>query len=144
MYQLYLLLKDNTEPPMEEEKTIAASHWSLDAVTTAEYIKKLEKAFTNIVDLFNLQHQKTIVRCFPCSHLQGKQPAFFTTGDNLGSGLHLRGFSLNGLWLVTNLLMWLRSPSFASFLSIPISNHHFMSLIVPLSKHMLWRWERIP
>ena len=86
MYQLYLLLKDHTEPPMEEEKAIATSHKSLDAVTTAEYIKKLEKASTNIVNLFNLQHWKTIVSCFPCSHLQTKQPAFFTTGDNLGSG----------------------------------------------------------
>ena len=84
MYQLYLLLKDHTEPPTEE-KIIATSYKSLDAVTTAEYIKKLEKASTNIVDLFNLQHQKTIVTHFPCSYLQCKQPAFFTTGDNLGS-----------------------------------------------------------
>ena len=76
MYMLYLLLKDHTKPPTEEEKAIAISHKSLDAVTTAEYIKKLEKASTNIVDLFSLQHQKTIVSHFPCSHLQCKQPAF--------------------------------------------------------------------
>ena len=38
----------------------------------------------------------------------------------------------------------LRSLSFADFLSIPISYHHFMSLIMPLSKHMLQRWARIP
>ena len=44
MYQLYLLLKDPTEPPMVEEKAIAISHKSLNAVTTAEYIKKIEKA----------------------------------------------------------------------------------------------------
>ena len=41
---------------MEEEKAIATSHKSLDAVITAKYIKKIGKASTNIVDLFNLQH----------------------------------------------------------------------------------------
>ena len=60
MYQLYLLHKDSTEPPMEEEKTIVTSHISLDAVTTAEYIKKIEKVSTTIVDLFNLQTRKLL------------------------------------------------------------------------------------
>ena len=50
------------------------------------HIKELEKASANIVDLFNLQHQKTVVSCFPCSHLQCKQPAIFIAGDNLGLG----------------------------------------------------------
>lgn len=69
MYRLYLLLKDRTEPPTEEEKAIAAACKSLDPTMAAEYLKKLEKASTNIVDLFNQQHRQTAVSFFPCSSL---------------------------------------------------------------------------
>lgn len=61
MYRLYLLLKDRAEPPTDEEKAIAAGHKSLNAATAAEYLKHLEKASTNIVDLFNQQHQQAAV-----------------------------------------------------------------------------------
>jgi hypothetical protein len=61
MYRLYLLLKDPAEPPTDEEKAIAAGLKSLDAATAAEYLKHLEKASTNIVNLFNQQHQQAAV-----------------------------------------------------------------------------------
>jgi hypothetical protein len=61
MYRLYLLLKDRVEPPTDEEKAIAAGLKSLDAATAAEYLKHLEKASTNIVNLFNQQHQQAAV-----------------------------------------------------------------------------------
>jgi hypothetical protein len=61
MYRLYLLLKHRAEPPTDEEKAIAARLKSLDAATAAEYLKHLEKASTNIVNLFNQQHQQAAV-----------------------------------------------------------------------------------
>ena len=72
MHRLYLLLKDCAEPPTEEEKAIATTHKSLNPTTAAEYLKKLEKASVNIVNLFNQQHQQMAVSFFPCFYLQFK------------------------------------------------------------------------
>ena len=65
MYRLYLLLKDRAEPPTDEEKDIAGGRKSLDAAKAAEYVKHLEKSSTNIVNLFNQQHQQAAVRPLP-------------------------------------------------------------------------------
>lgn len=69
MHRLFQLLKDRTEPPNEDEKAIAAGRKSLDSTTAAEYLKQLENASTNIVDLFNRQHRQTAVSHFHGSHL---------------------------------------------------------------------------
>jgi hypothetical protein len=61
MYRLYLLLKDRDEPVTEEEMDIAAGKKTIDPARAADYLAKLEKASTSIVNLFNQQHQATTV-----------------------------------------------------------------------------------
>ena len=61
MYCLYLLLKDRDEPVTEEEMDIAAGKKTIDPAQAADYLVKLEKASTSIVNLFNQQHQATTV-----------------------------------------------------------------------------------
>lgn len=61
MYCLYLLLKDQDEPVMEEEMDIAARKKTIDPARAANYLVKLKKASTSIVNLLNQQHQATTV-----------------------------------------------------------------------------------
>jgi hypothetical protein len=62
MYHLHLILKGQDEPPMQEEKDIAASKKIVDPARAAEYLVKLKKALIIIVNLFNQQHQHAAVR----------------------------------------------------------------------------------
>jgi hypothetical protein len=94
MYWLFLLLKDRIEPPNEEEKAIAAGRKSLDAATAAEYLKQLEKASTNIVDLFNQQNWQAAVSSFPHSHLQ--LICNIDHRSKAGIRRHSKDFFLNG------------------------------------------------
>jgi len=65
MYRLFLLLKDHNEPPTDEEKAIASRTKILDPAKATEYLARLEKAPTNIVDIFTQQHQHAAVRHVP-------------------------------------------------------------------------------
>lgn len=61
MYRLFLLLKDRDEPPTDEEQAIAAGKKVLDPTKATEYLVRLEKALTSIVDIFTQQHQHAAV-----------------------------------------------------------------------------------
>ena len=135
MYRLYLLLKDHAEPPTDEEKAIAAGRKSLDAATAAKYLKHLEKASTNIVDLFNQQHQQAAVGPF-LAHICNLISDIFYYSNKLGIRKPSRGFLVNGSLHAINPSMKSRSPNFAGYFSTHTFNCHFMSLIVPPSKNV--------
>lgn len=61
MYRLYLILKDRSEPPTEEEKAVAAGRQTLDPTKAAEYLEQLQRASTGIVEAFKNQHQNAAV-----------------------------------------------------------------------------------
>jgi len=65
MYRLFLLLKDRNEPPTDEEKAIASGTKILDPAKATEYLARLEKASTNVVDIFTQQHQRAAVHHVP-------------------------------------------------------------------------------
>ena len=65
MYRLFLLLKDRNEPPTDEEKAIASGMKILDPAKATEYLARLEKASTNVVDIFTQQHQRAAVHHIP-------------------------------------------------------------------------------
>ena len=77
MYRLYVLLKDQDEPPTPDEIAIASGCQVLDPVKATTYLDQLKKASTTIVDLFHHQAEKTKA-CdsdaftFPCT-----DPFFF-------------------------------------------------------------------
>jgi len=52
MYHLFLLLKDCDEPSKDEKKTIASGMKVLNLNKATKYLVQLEKASTNIVDIF--------------------------------------------------------------------------------------------
>ena len=57
MHRLYLVLKDHKECPTADEIAIAAGQKILDPTSAAEYLLQLEKASTNLVDVFKQQSQ---------------------------------------------------------------------------------------
>ena len=61
MHRLYLCLKDRDEPPTDDEIAIASGQKTLDPSKAAEYLLKLEKATSNIVDAFKQQNQQAAV-----------------------------------------------------------------------------------
>jgi len=61
MYRLYLILKDRSEPPTEEEKAIAAGKQVLDPSKATKYLEQLQRASTSIVEAFKNQHQNVAV-----------------------------------------------------------------------------------
>ena len=63
MYQLYEVLKAHPEPPTAEELELATGHMKLDASAAWEYILKLEKASSNIMEAFQLQAMQATVSC---------------------------------------------------------------------------------
>ena len=63
MHRLYLVLKDHKEPPTNDEIAIASGQKGLDPASAADYLLQLEKASTNLVDVFKQQSQQAAV-CF--------------------------------------------------------------------------------
>jgi hypothetical protein len=63
MYRLYLLLKDQREPPTEEEKAIASGKQTLDPSKAAEHLEQLQRASTGIIEAF--QNQRHIAAVSP-------------------------------------------------------------------------------
>ena len=61
MYQLFLILKDHDKPPTNDEVAITSGKKTLDPTKAAEYLVKLEKVLTTIVDAFAKQNQQAAV-----------------------------------------------------------------------------------
>jgi hypothetical protein len=61
MHRLYLVLKDHKECPTADEIAIAAGQKILDPTSAAEYLLQLEKASTNLVNVFKQQSQRAAV-----------------------------------------------------------------------------------
>lgn len=57
MFCLYLHLKLCAEPPTEEDITITSGKKILDSTKATEYLMKLERSSSNIIDTFNDQNQ---------------------------------------------------------------------------------------
>src|SRR5882762_1782825 len=136
MHCLYLILKDQEEPPTEEEKDIAAGKKSLDQACAAEYLVEMEKASMSIINLFNQQHQHAAV-CFY------HQKVHFTHHSphrsKIGIRKSLSNSSQIGLLLVTSPLMKLRNLSFGISSNIPTCGYLSKYPTVGLSKNVLCR-----
>ena len=61
MYRLYLVLKEKSEGANEDEIAIAQGQKPLDPTKASEYLQQLEKASTDIVQLFSQQSQRAVV-----------------------------------------------------------------------------------
>jgi hypothetical protein len=61
MYQLFLLLKDQNEPPTEDKIAIGAGKKALDHMAANEYLVQLEKSFSKLIDAFHRQNEWTAV-----------------------------------------------------------------------------------
>lgn len=57
MYHLYLMLKNQSDPPTKEEKAITAGKQMLDLSKATEYHKQLQRVSTGIIEAFKNQHQ---------------------------------------------------------------------------------------
>jgi len=61
MHRLYLVLKDRKESPTDDEISVAAGRKVLDPAVAADYLLQLEKASTNLVNIFKQQTQRAAV-----------------------------------------------------------------------------------
>ena len=63
MHQLYLALKNcpASEPPTEDEIAMAQGQKALDPATAAKYLLQLEKASSNVAQMFAQQSQQAAV-----------------------------------------------------------------------------------
>jgi hypothetical protein len=61
MYRLYLVLKDRTNPPTEEELAIASAEKVLDAETANAYLGRVEVASANLLSIFAKQSLENAV-----------------------------------------------------------------------------------
>lgn len=63
MHRLYLVLKSRptSEPPTEDEIAIAQAQKVLDPSTASEYLLQLEKATTNVAQMFAEQSKRAAV-----------------------------------------------------------------------------------
>jgi hypothetical protein len=61
MYQLFLLLKDQNEPPTEDKIAIGAGKKALDHMVVNEYLVQLEKSSSKLIDAFHRQNEWTAV-----------------------------------------------------------------------------------
>ena len=57
MHQLYLVLKDRKEPPTNDEITIASGWKKLKPEKATDYLLELEKASSNLINIFKQQSQ---------------------------------------------------------------------------------------
>jgi hypothetical protein len=63
MHRLYLALKNRpaSEPPTEDEIAMAQGQKALDPATAADYLLQLEKASSNVAQMFAQQSQRAAV-----------------------------------------------------------------------------------
>lgn len=61
MHRLYLVLKERSEGADEDEIAIAQGRKPLDSTKANEYLQQLEKASTNITQMFVQQSQRAAV-----------------------------------------------------------------------------------
>ena len=61
MYRLYEVLKARPEPPTAEELDTVTGRTKLDTSTAGEYILKLEKASSNIMEALQRQAARATV-----------------------------------------------------------------------------------
>jgi hypothetical protein len=61
MYRLYLVLKDCTNPPTEEELAIASAEKVLDAEMANAYLRQVEVASANLLSIFAKQSLENVV-----------------------------------------------------------------------------------
>jgi hypothetical protein len=62
MYRLYLILKDRTDPPTDEEIAIASGEKVLDADAIDTYLGHVDIASSNLRSMFVKQTQANVVR----------------------------------------------------------------------------------
>jgi len=68
MYWLYLVLKDQSVPPTEAEKAIAAEKKTLNPTQAATYLHQLERSSMSISEAFKKQQQHAAISSsFPSS-----------------------------------------------------------------------------
>ena len=61
MYRLYIILKDRTDPPTNEELAIASAEKVLDAEAANAYLGRVEAVSANLLSLFAKQSQENAV-----------------------------------------------------------------------------------
>ena len=61
MYRLYIILKDRTDPPTNDELAIASAEKVLDTETANAYLGRVEAASANLLSLFAKQSQENAV-----------------------------------------------------------------------------------
>ena len=61
MHRLYLVLKDRKEQPTDDEIAIASGRKILEPEKAADYLLELEKASSNLVNIFKQQSQQAAV-----------------------------------------------------------------------------------
>ena len=61
MHRLYLILKDWTNPPTNEELAIASGQKVLDLEAANVYLRRVEKASANLLSMFAKQVQVNVV-----------------------------------------------------------------------------------
>ena len=61
MYRLYIILKDRTEPPTDDELAIASAEKVLDTEAANAYLGRVEAASANLLSLFAKQSQENAV-----------------------------------------------------------------------------------
>ena len=61
MHRLYLILKDQTDPPTNEELAIASGQKVLDLEAANAYLGSVEKALASLLSMFAKQAQENAV-----------------------------------------------------------------------------------
>jgi hypothetical protein len=61
MYRLFLLLKDQKEPATEDKIAIATGKKVLDPAMATDYLAKLQKSSSNLVDALHRQNERAAV-----------------------------------------------------------------------------------
>lgn len=61
MYRLFVMLKDRSEPPTEEERAIAAGKRAIDPAAATAYLGQLEHPSASIISMFTKQQQQDFV-----------------------------------------------------------------------------------
>jgi hypothetical protein len=61
MYRLFVILKDRSDPPTDEELAIASGEKVLDADAANTYLGRAEVASANLLSMFAKQSQENAV-----------------------------------------------------------------------------------
>ena len=60
VYNLYVILKNQSEPPTDEEKAIAAGQQMLDLSKATQYLNHIQKSSMVIIEAFKKQQNITV------------------------------------------------------------------------------------